>query len=247
MNFYALLASVAMIALPVSATACTQAPTSNPAKFEDKLVDSDPVTKTALADQIMVDPKLTEQSNANAVTPGNRPLDGGAPMYRAAKGGNPDLIAMPVGGELMKTPEPKEMEPEDCKTCGRDPVTPGARAGEVAPGKCNAKLSYGLDWAKRMPAGFPLYPRSRLKEAAGVTGDCNVRVVNFETAAPLQAVIDYYYTQAVKNGYDAEHLTKGKEHYLGGTRASDGAAYVVIFNETTRGTVDVDIVANGGM
>lgn len=247
MKFYSLLTATAMVLLPIGTTACAQEPKPAANKFEDKLADSDPVLKTALADQIMVDPRLTEQSNANAVSPGNRPLDGGAPVYRAAKGGNPDLIAMPVGGKLLSAPAPQEMQPEDCKTCGRDPVTPGARMGEVAPGKCNAKLTYGLDWARRMPVGFPIYPRSQLKEAAGVTGECEVRVVNFETAAPMQAVIDFYYTQATKNGYDAEHLTKGTEHYLGGTRASDDAAYVVILNPTPRNTVDVDIVASGGL
>ncbi len=247
MKFYPLLASAAMVLLPASTAACAKTGETPSSGFADTLTDKEPATKAALADQIMVDPKLTQQSNANAVSPGNRPPDGSAPVYRAAQGGNPDLIAMPVGAKLMNAPAPQEMKDEDCKTCGRDPVTPGARAGEVAPGQCNAKLTYGLDWAQRMPAGFPIYPRARLKEAAGVTGDCNVRVVNFETGAPLQAVIDYYYTQAVKNGYDAEHLTKGKEHYLGGTRARDDAAYVVIFNETNRGTVDVDIVANGGM
>ncbi len=247
MKCYTLLKVTAMALLPLAATGCAQEQKQASDKYEDKLADGDPVLKTALADQIMVDPKLTEQSNANAVSPGNRPLDGGAPVYRAAKGGNPDLIAMPVGGKLLATPAPKEMEAEDCKTCGRDPVTPGARMGEVAPGKCNAKLTYGLDWARRMPVGFPVYPRAQLKEAAGVTGECDVRVVNFETAAPMQAVIDYYYTQATKNGYNAEHLTKGAEHYLGGTRTSDDAAYVVILNPTSRNTVDVDIVASGGL
>lgn len=247
MKLYSLLAAAAMISLPITATACSPAEKPTAGKFEDKLADKDPAMKAALADQIMVDPKLTEQSNATAATPGNRPLNGAAPVYKAAQGGNPDLVAIPASGELLRAPAPSEMKAEDCKTCGRDPVTPGARMSEVAPGKCNAQLRYGLEWAQRMPLGFHVYPKARLKEAAGVIGECNVRIVNFETGAPLDAVVDYYYTQAIRNGYDAEHLTKGTEHYLGGTRARDDAAYVVILNPTNRNTVDVDIVASGGV
>lgn len=248
MTMRAFLLSAAII-LPAGITACapTQADSKSLTSIEDKLTDKDPVIKGALEDQIMVDPKLTAQANANAVSPGNRPLDGGAPITRVMQGGDPDYIAKPASGTLMKAPAPKEMDEQECKTCGRDPVTPGARANDVAPGKCNAKLTYSLDWAERMPEAFRIYPRSELKEAAGVTGNnCNVRVVNFQTRAPLEAVVDYYYTQAIRFGYDAEHLTKGTEHYLGGTRNRDDTAYVVILNPMPNGMTDVDIVASGG-
>lgn len=230
-----------------AACAPSSADSKSLTRIEDTLKDSDPVIRGALEDQIMVDPKLTQQANANAVSPGNRPLDGGAPITRVMQGGDPDYIATPAGGELMKAPAPKEMDEKECKTCGHDPVTPGKRATELAPGKCNAELKYGLEWAERMPEAFPVYPRSELKEAAGIMGNsCNVRIVNFQTRAPMNAVVDYYYTQALRHGYDAEHLTKGTEHYLGGTRGRDDTAYVVILNPMTNGMVDVDIVASGG-
>ena len=239
----------AAIILPAGVTACapTQADSKSLNHIEDKLTDSDPVIKGALEDQIMVDPKLTQQANANAVSPGNRPLDGGAPITRVMQGGDPDYIATPAGGKLMKAPAPQEMKAEDCQTCGRDPVTAGARAADMAPKTCTTGISYGLEWANRMPEAFPVYPRAELKEAAGIAGNnCNVRVVNFQTRAPLEAVVDYYYTQALRFGYDAEHLTKGSEHYLGGTRTRDDTAYVVILNPMPNGMTDVDIVASGG-
>ncbi len=84
-----------------------------------------------------------------------------------------------------------------------------------------------------------------LVEAAGVAnGRCNVRVVNFQSRAGMQAVLDFYYTQARRNGYDAEHLLRGTEHYLGGTAGDN--AFVVMARPMAGGLVDVDLVATGG-
>ena len=54
-----------------AACAPSSADSKSLTRIEDTLKDSDPVIRGALEDQIMVDPKLTQQANANAVSPGN--------------------------------------------------------------------------------------------------------------------------------------------------------------------------------
>jgi hypothetical protein len=238
----------AMIALSLSLGACRATPqdkaTLDP--LDDGLTNSDPAIKGALEDQIMVDPKLAGQANQNAATPGNQPVDGRIPAVAGGKAGaDAEAAAQKQAGKLMRAPEALAME-EDCTSCGANrPVTLGAMAREQSGGKCNAKLTYGNEWANRMPAAFRVYPRAFVKEAAGVENNrCNVRVVNFETGASKQAVLDYYYTMARNAGFTAEHRSDGNEHMLGGTRGDD--AFVVMLRQDGNGPVDVDIVASGG-
>ena len=149
----------------------------------------------------------------------------------------------------MATPAPGRWEDTCDNSCDRAavarPATLGGLAREQAGSGCAADIRYGADWAARMPATFPVYPRAALIEAAGVAnGRCNVRVINFQTRVGLQAVLDYYYTRAVRDGYTAEHLLRGSEHYLGGTRGEQ--AFVLMARVASNGVVDVDIVASGG-
>lgn len=239
----------AVVALAFSLGACRdQAGTkAELAPLDDGLTNADPAIKGALEEQIMVDPKLAKQANANAVTPGNQPVDGGIPAIPNSKAAaDAELAARTTAGKLLRAPEPAAYE-ADCKTCGQRSVTLGAMARDQggAKGGCDAQMTYGNEWANRMPAAFAVYPRALVKEAAGVAGGkCNVRVVNFETGASKQAVLDYYYTMARKAGYSTDHRVKDGEHMLGGTRGDD--AYVVMLRQDGTGVVDVDIVASGG-
>src|SRR3546814_7627524 len=73
-------------------------------------------------------------------------------------------------------------------------------SSDLSKGSCDAKLTYSNDWANRLPAAFRVYPRATVREAAGVKGGkCNIRVVNFQTAASLQGVLDYYNTLALRS------------------------------------------------
>ncbi|APW73226.1 MULTISPECIES: hypothetical protein [Sphingopyxis] len=213
--------------------------------LDDGLTNADPTVKGALEDKIMVDPKLTGQANRNAVGPGNRPVDGGVPGIGAGKAATAaEAAAAMKAGKLLAAPKALPFE-ANCDGCeAKRPVTIGALAREQAKGSCDAKLTYGNQWADRLPAAFPVYPRATLREAAGVAGgQCNIRVVNFQTAASLQGVLDYYHTMAIRAGYTSDHRINGNEHMLGGTRGD--LAYVV-FARRDGGMTDVDLVASGG-
>ncbi len=240
--------TAAAFALPLTLAGCgrSEAEKAKLSELDDNLT-SDPAAKASLEKPIMVDPDLVGSANKNAVTPGNRPIDGAVPATGAGRDTAAETEAAALAGKMMQAPEAKVVDTSSCKDCGADPVTLGTRAAQAGGGACDAKLSYAMSWASRMPAGLAVYPRASLKEAAGAAGDkCNVRVVNFETRASKQAVLDYYYTMARRNGYSADHEIRNGEHYLGGTRASDDAAFVVILRELSSGAVDVDLVANNG-
>lgn len=199
----------------------------------------DPAVNASLADQIMVDPALTQSSNANAIRPPNRPDPHSVPPVDIAK--MPDRVD-PAG--LRRAPAASA----DCPECraADGALTLGALAGrQRGQAGCAAKVSYSAGWANRLPAALPLYPDARVVEAAGADRDgCGLRVVNFASTAPVSRVIDWYYTRARRSGYSAEHKRDGARHVLAGTRGD--AAYILYVSPRAGGGSDVDLVANTG-
>lgn len=125
------------------------------------------------------------------------------------------------------------------KRTGKD----GSGASAGAAGDCAKFVQYGAEWAERMPEPFRAYPRARLIEAAGTAkAPCTLRLLSFSTPAGPDAVMDFYFTQAKRAGYDAEHLLIGNEHQLGGTKGE--AAYVVLARRGEGQQTEVDVVAN---
>jgi hypothetical protein len=202
------------------------------AAVDDELTSNDPAVTGAIDDKIIVDPKLAARASAGTVARGPKAKADAEAAGKAA-----------LGGRLVAAPAAKAMEP--CEECAaKKPATLGALAAEQSKGSCDAKLTYNNDWAKRLPAAFNVYPRALVREAAGVAGGkCNIRVVNFQTAASTQAVINYYHTLATRAGYTSDHRIEGAEHMLGGTKGE--LAYVVMLR-SEGGVTDVDLVASGG-
>ncbi len=204
----------------------------------------DPALKSALADQIVVDPQLAGPSNRNAVRPADRPADAALPVLSGdAKRAAAEAQRI-VGGKLLSAPAPVRGEPMETRaTLGALAREQGYRTGV----DCKAKLAYGAQWASRMPQAFGLYPGAQLMEAAGADQDgCTLRAASFVTAAPRQSVLDFYYTLARRAGYDGEHRLTEAGHVLGGTRASDKAAYLILLSDAPGGKTAVDIVADAG-
>lgn len=246
--------------LPAALVACGPAPTErNLDTLDAELVDGntvgnsrDPAMMAALQDQIMVDPALAGQANQDAVRPPAQPYSGAVPADGIAAGSSGSGAAAVTGAatseRVRSAPAPKDGDCLGCKTA-RESLTLGALAsrqkGKTA--ACAGDLSYSSRWAQRMPADLPLYPDARVSEAAGYDGSgCALRAVSFATSAPLQRVIDWYYTRASNAGYSAEHQADGAEHVLGGTRAKDDGAFALFLTSRGDGGTDVDLVANNG-
>lgn len=252
-NIYrSLLLSAAALALPLTLAACgsNEASEEELAQLDENLT-SDPAMNDALEDAILVDPELTDQANRNAIRGANGPADGSVPPGAGADG--KAAAAAELGGKMLSAPKPRQMTSDDeCSSCaGSEGMTLGAKAEQQSAqrgkGTCDQKLSYDMGWANRMPPEFPVYPKASVQEAAGVEGGrCDIRVVSFTTATPVKSVVDYYYTQAKRGGFDAEYLLRGKEHVLGGTRGSDDGAFVITLNQRSGGGTAVDIVASNG-
>jgi hypothetical protein len=227
--------------------------------LDNELVDAgntsntrDPALMSALQDQIMVDPTLAQQANEDAIRPPARPYSGAVP---------PDGIAVPAGAaaatngaatsEKLK-PAPAPARGAGCPQCAaaRESLTLGALAARQQDRRtsgCAGTMRYSARWADRLPADLPLYPDARVTEAAGSqSGKCALRAVSFASSAPLQKILDWYYTRTTHAGYSAEHQADGTEHVLGGTRDRDDGAFALFLTSRADGGTDVDLVANNG-
>lgn len=247
---------LALVVLPVALSACgPRDGDRNLDSLDNELVDAgnasrDPALTSALQDQIMVDPQLAQQANNDAVRPPAQPYSGAVP---------PDGVAIPPSGAvaatgastsetLRKAPAPQGSCPQ-CRAA-RESLTLGALAAQQKDKRtsgCAGAMRYSARWAQRLPADLPLYPDARVTEAAGTEASgCALRAVSFASSAPLQTVLDWYYTRVTSAGYSAEHQADGGEHVLGGTRDRDNGAFALFLTSRKDGGTDVDLVANNG-
>jgi hypothetical protein len=237
-----------LVFLPLALAGCGGGDAGNNLMSDAELGNAaDPALTSALQDQIMVDPQLGAQANSDAVRPATQPYSGGVPSDAVAANGEKIETA-----GLLKAPAPvaaSKDSPE--RAAARDSVTLGGLAARQKDGRtrgCAGALRYSASWAQRLPADLPLYPQARVSEAAGAqNAKCALRVVSFSAAQPMQAMLDWYYTKAVRAGYSAEHQVEGAQHILGGTRSRDDAAYVLFLTARKDGGTDIDLVANNGI
>jgi hypothetical protein len=235
--------SLALAVPALLLTACGQSDSEQLAPQE-----GDPALTAGLGDEIMVDPDLAGDSQANsALAAGQR--SGGLP----AEDLSPEAVAAAraaavrfLGGAsaLKPAPEAREVEgglPAEAtlSAAARAAASPGGS------GNCADKAEYTMIWADRLPAAFPVYPRGAVQEAAGTDdGPCALRVVTFQTGVPLDEVIDFYFSSARKAGYSAERVRDGGDDILGGTKGA--ASYVVYVRKLPSGATEVDLVTSGG-
>jgi len=230
------------LALPFALAGCGGSADKQQSADAELSNAADPALTTALQGQIMVDPNLGQQANGDAVRPPAQPYSAPVPADGVATNNG----VVPQDHPLLKTPAPGK-----CDRCAatRDARTLGGLAArQPGPGgKCAGQLKYSAAWANRLPADLPLYPQARVSEAAGADGQCTMRVVSFSVAQPMPAMLDWYYTRAIRAGYSSEHQAEGDEHVLGGTRRKDGAAYVIYMSPRGDGGTDIDLIANKGV
>ncbi|AKH42302.1 hypothetical protein FHS61_000072 [Altererythrobacter atlanticus] len=206
----------------------------------------DPALTGALGEQIMVDPDLIGQNRANnaasiASGDGSVPtLDLGPAAIEAARA---DALKLVGGqGQMRDAPEPREVAgalPENAA------LTAAARAA-AAPGgsgDCAQKVEYTMQWAAKLPVSFPVYPRGAVQEAAGTDRDgCSLRVVNYQTPAPIGEVMNFYFTMASKAGFSAQHVLQDGDNVLGGVK--DASSFVVYARRLANGATEVDLVTS---
>ncbi len=210
--------------------------------------EADPATVEALGDQIMFDPDLAGQNRADSAAfvpsgDGSIPtIDGGAEAIAAARADALRIVGGP--GRMRKAPEPREVagdlpEGATLTAAARAAASPGGN------GDCAARAQYTMQWAARMPAAFPVYPRGAVQEAAGTDASgCSLRAINFVTPVPLGEVIDFYYSRALAARFTAQRVLQDGDDVLAGMKG--GASYVVYARQLPSGLTEVDLVTSGG-
>ena len=228
--------------LPLALAACGGAK-----QAQQGALDEDPALTGALGDQIMVDPDLAGQNRGNAALGGGGPANGELPVQSRT----PEAIAAAkadaarlLGGTVPSAPAPQA----SASASHADGALTAAALGGTLPGSgtnCPGNAEYTANWAARLPAALPIYPRGHLQEAAGTDkGGCRLRVVNFITPVGIKGVIDFYYGSSRSAGYAARYRLEGDDHVLGGTKGT--AAYVIYARQLTNGLTEVDLVTSGG-
>lgn len=236
------IATTACLILPLALlAACGGEPAEG-----DPMAGEDPAASEALNDQIMVDPDLANQNEANAALTGaagrTLPPENATPEAIAAA--REEAVALVGGGSNLAAPAaPKQVDGDIPESATLTAAARAALSGNV--GNCAEMVEYSTAWAARLPASLPVYPRGATQEAAGTNKDgCALRVVNFLTPVPLDDVLAFYNTRARSNGYSVEHLLKDGDNILSGTKGS--ASYVVYARRLPAGITEVDLVVNGG-
>lgn len=197
----------------------------------------DPAVANALEDQIMVDPNLVGPANRFGRTGST-----GSQAPIPAPGGGPAVAP----GKLLRAPAPTTASGTGSITLGERAEDQAARTS-TASAACEQNFHYSATWATLLPTEFPLYPDAQVTEAAGNNEPpCRLRLVSFASKAPLQTLVDFYYTQAVRNGFTAEHQLADGEHILAGTRKKDDGVYYLSLNPRKGGGTDVDMIVNRG-
>ena len=212
---------------------------------DDPMAADDPAAEAALNDQIMVDPDLANQNEANAAltssTGRSLPPENATPEAIAAA--REEALALVGGGSKLAAP------PEARAIDGEIPegatLTAASRAAIATDGgNCAEQVQYSTAWAAKLPDALPVYPRGSTQEAAGTDkGGCALRVVNFLTPVPLADVLAFYNTRATTAGYSAEHLMKDGDNILSGTKGR--ASYVIYARRLKSGATEVDLVTSG--
>jgi hypothetical protein len=223
---------IAVGMLMLGLAACGKKPADKDvAKMDSELVgnatEADPALTSALQDQIMVDPNLTQQGAGRADNRRQAPIPPGATAGTAPTVSAPTRAAASSKGTLG---ELATIQRARAKTRG-----------------CDMNVQYDVAWANKLPASIPLYPDARVSEAAGNNSpNCRLRVVSFASAAQIQTLIDWYYTAAIRAGYSSEHQAKDGQNILAGARAKDDSAYYIYFTKRPGGGTDVDLIASNG-
>lgn len=244
-------AGVALLALSLAACG-TGGPDTDTEAMDEALLgeadNSDPALTVALEDQIMVDPDLTGQSNQNAALPGN--AVSGAPIPETLDTMQ-DAQAAIDNGRLLSAPEAIAVEDGDGRSAAQAQTTQGAMAERQASDpqveSCSGTVEYGIEWAASLPRAFDVYAGSEVIEASGYNQDhCRMRIVSFRTRVPMEHLIDWYYTRAIRSGFSSEHQLRHGNNVLGGFREQDEAAYYLVFAPRQGGGTTVDVVVSHG-
>lgn len=225
--------------MPILLAACSGQP-----EQPEIVPERDPLTRQALNEQIMVDPDLAQQNEANAALTGGTdhslpPVIATREAIEAAKLEAADLVGGTANLRPPGTPKAADPLPEVALYS----VTELAKltSGNAA---CADKASFTARWAARMPKVLPIYPHGNTIEAAGIdTAGCALRAVRFLTPVSREDVLAFYAAIARKAGLSVAYARAEDIDVLQG--AQGNRRYAVYVRRRESGISDVGLVTSG--
>lgn len=230
--------SLALLAAGLAA--CAEEPEE--ARYADSI---DPIVEQALSDRLLSDPDLVGQNEANAALIGGAnaslPLEVVTPeAIRKAADRARELVA--AAGGRTELPEPTTLE-----DIGEDsPLELLAdQIGRLeASAECIEDARHSAEWAGKLPAELPIYPRGGTVDAMGSDrGACMLRAVRFVTPVEAKEVAAFYYSMAASAGFSPRYSVSETHHRIEGERAN--ARFSVHLRPGLEGLIEVDLVVDG--
>ncbi len=178
----------------------------------------DPLVEQALGDQLMVDPDLASQNEANAALTvafdsSFPPLITGPEQRAAALTATRSLLL--EGGEITDLPKTDASDDSADFPNLTGALTAAERASRIGFAKeCADRLNYSAIWAARLPTHANIVPDGAVIEAAGnPQAECNIRIVTYVTNLPLEEVMQFHFNLA-KRANLAPRYSAGDESVL---------------------------------
>lgn len=231
---------VAAILVPALLAACSAAE-----EAPQIVPERDPLAAQALGEQIMVDPDLSRQNEANAALTGGSdhslpPIVSSPEAIAAARQEAADLVG---GMANLRPPGQPERADAPLPDATLYAVTELAKLtrGTAA---CADRATFTAAWAASMPKALPIYPRGNTIEAAGSdSGNCRLRAVRFLTPVSREDVLAFYTAMARNSAIATSYRRAGDTDVLAGEQAQ--RRFAVYVRTGASGLSEVGLVTSG--
>ncbi len=233
----------ANLAIKATLTACLCAGLSacGEAEEQSRPAERDPAVVQALNDQLMVDPDLAGQNEANAaLTTGiDHSLPPFSPSRDTIRQARAEAVEM-VGGEA-KLVVPLSLAQADTGS-GKLPPLESHISSLPGAEDCATSLRYSARWAARLPERLPVFPHGATIDAAGSTQDgCKLRAVTFLSGNTPENVAAFYAARA--KGFELDYRVRGPVTQL--TGASKDGRFALELRELPGGNLQASLLTFG--
>ncbi len=190
------------------------------------LIADDPVIARALHDPLMSDPDLASRNEANAAIGF---VDSNALPVIAASNADAQAAREALRLELLEAGAIPELPPAQEKQGGK-PLGPMSSATELlaavgAPATCAAHLQEDFALAATLPPVAAIPPLGMVVQAGGADAkDCRIRIIRYNTAAPIVDVLQYHYARSTRAGMRAQRYAVPGESIAANGKGADRLA-----------------------
>jgi len=197
------------------------APSKPKATEDSALIAQDPVIARALHDPLMSDPDLASRNEANAAIGF---VDSSALPVFAASSEEAQAAREALRIELLESGTLPDLPPASARA-GTAPLGPMSGPAELlaaveAPAACAKGLKEDFAIAANLPAAAAIPRPAMVVQAGGADAEgCRIRIIRYQTAAPIADVLQYHFVRASRAGLSPERfaapadsiMAKGKQ------------------------------------